>query len=245
MAGLTLDSLCAGYGGRTIVEDVSLEIASGELVALLGPNGAGKSTALKACFGLARVSAGDVRLDGESVRGLRPAACLARGLAYVPQGGQVFGPLTVAENVALARAFHPAAATDDPFLNEALAGLAERRAALLSGGERQQLALAMALAGRPRVLLVDEPSIGLAPRAARAALAALDQLRRNAGLTVVLVEQNVNLALEVADRVALLVGGRLVAVAAGEAVRGDEALRRRFTLGLEPEAEPGAAPRRP
>jgi len=244
VALLTLAGVSAGYGRAPVIADLDLTVAPGEMVVLLGPNGAGKSTVLKAVFGLARTSAGRIVFADRAITGWRPADCLAAGIALVPQGGQVFGPLSVAENLALARAFHPAPAAAPTDLPPALRA-GRRRAGTLSGGERGQLALAMALSGQPRLLLVDEPSIGLAPAAAREALRALALRRDRDGLALLLVEQNVALALEFADRALLLVSGRCVAQAPTAAIRADEALRRQFTFGLaEPDYSAPAGPMR-
>lgn len=244
MSLLQLRNVAARYGRRPVIEDVSITVAAGEMVAVLGPNGAGKSTLLKACIGLATVSAGEVLLDGESITGQGPAACLARGLAYLPQGGLVFGPLSVADNLAAAGLGLPKP-PDRERLEEVLAMFPDltarrrERAGSLSGGQRQQLAIAMALLGEPRVMLVDEPSIGLAPRLAAEAMVRLDEVRAATETAMLLVEQNVALALEAADRAVLLVNGRMVAEASTAAIRHDAGLLRQFTFGLtsrEPES---------
>lgn len=236
---LSLAAVEAGYDRRPVLLGASLEVAAGEVVALLGPNGAGKSTVLKAAFGLVPVSSGRIAYEGRDITGRAPAANLHDGLAYLPQGGQVFAPLTVAENLSVAADLLP----DPARARERVAAALERypvlgerrstRAGALSGGQKQMLAIAMALLGEPRLLLVDEPSIGLAPQAAREALARIAALRDATGAGVLLVEQNVALALDLADRAVLLLNGTVAAAAPTAAIRGDEALRRQFTFGLE------------
>lgn len=232
---LRLDQVHARYARRTILHGVSLELAAGEIVALLGPNGAGKSTVLKTVFGLATVESGQVTLAGEDVTGAAPAAQLQRGVAFLPQGGQVFAPLTVEENLQVAAAqIRPRPSLDDAFARfPTLQDRRRQRAGLLSGGEKQQLAMAMALLRRPRLLLVDEPSIGLAPRLALDALRLVVEVSSGLGAGVLLVEQNVALALECAQRAVLLVNGRLVAAAPTAAIVADPAFLAQFTYGLE------------
>ncbi|MCC7494532.1 MAG: ABC transporter ATP-binding protein [Fimbriimonadaceae bacterium] len=236
---LELVGVSAAYVRRTILREVDLRVGPAEIVALLGPNGAGKSTVLKAVCGLAPITAGAVQFGGEAITGRRPAECLRRGIAYLPQGGQVFGPLTVADNLTVAAAAWPPGSVTADARQAALqrfpdlAGHERQRAGTLSGGQKQQLAIAMALLAQPRLLLVDEPSIGLAPRLARAAVEQVRATRDATGAAVLLVEQNVPLALEVADRCVLLVNGRLVASASTAHLRADPALRRQFTFGLE------------
>ena len=220
-AGLVVDDLVAGYEpGVPIVRGATLEARAGEIFALLGPNGSGKSTLLRAVVGLVGVESGRVRLGGDDITGW-PTHRLARaGVGYVPQTDNVFTRLTIDEHLALA-----VAALDRPQRRARIASvyelfpdLAGRRRQLaghLSGGQRQMLALARALVPAPRVLLLDEPSAGLAPALVDAVL---DRLRRARalGVTIVLVEQNTRVALAVADRGCVLVEGqpRLVGTAA-------------------------------
>jgi len=220
-AGLVVDDLVAGYEpGVPIVRGATLEARAGEIFALLGPNGSGKSTLLRAVVGLVGVESGRVRLGGDDITGW-PTHRLARaGVGYVPQTDNVFTRLTIDEHLALA-----VAALDRPQRRARIASvyelfpdLAGRRrlpAGHLSGGQRQMLALARALVPAPRVLLLDEPSAGLAPALVDAVL---DRLRRARalGVTIVLVEQNTRVALAVADRGCVLVEGqpRLVGTAA-------------------------------
>ena len=220
-AGLVVDDLVAGYEpGVPIVRGATLEARAGEIFALLGPNGSGKSTLLRAIVGLVGVESGRVRLGGDDITGW-PTHRLARaGVGYVPQTDNVFTRLTIDEHLALA-----VAALDRPQRRARIASvyelfpdLAGRRrlpAGHLSGGQRQMLALARALVPAPRVLLLDEPSAGLAPALVDAVL---DRLRRARalGVTIVLVEQNTRVALAVADRGCVLVEGqpRLVGTAA-------------------------------
>ena len=219
--GLVVDDLVAGYEpGVPIVRGATLEARAGEIFALLGPNGSGKSTLLRAVVGLVGVESGRVRLGGDDITGW-PTHRLARaGVGYVPQTDNVFTRLTIDEHLALA-----VAALDRPQRRARIASvyelfpdLAGRRrlpAGHLSGGQRQMLALARALVPAPRVLLLDEPSAGLAPAMVDAVL---DRLRRARalGVTIVLVEQNTRVALAVADRGCVLVEGqpRLVGTAA-------------------------------
>lgn len=239
---LSLDGVDAAYRRRRILEEVGLSLEPGRITALLGPNGAGKSTVLKAVFGLVRVTAGRVLYDGDDVTGHAPAAQLRRGIVYLPQGGQVFGPLTVAENLAVASAAMGDRRPDAAEQAAVLASLAAagvppwRRAADLSGGQKQQVAVAMALLWQPRLLLIDEPSIGLAPALAQDVMSRLRAVRDEHGTAVLLVEQNVPLAMAIADELLLLVNGRVVDQAPAALVREDPELRRRFTFGLAPEA---------
>jgi len=220
-AGLAIEDLVAGYEpGVPIVRGATLEARAGEIFALLGPNGSGKSTLLRAVVGLVGVESGRVRLGGDDITGW-PTHRLARaGVGYVPQTDNVFTRLTIDEHLALA-----VSALDRPQRRARIASvyelfpdLAGRRRQLaghLSGGQRQMLALARALVPAPRVLLLDEPSAGLAPALVDAVL---DRLRRARalGVTIVLVEQNTRVALAVADRGCVLVEGqpRLVGTAA-------------------------------
>jgi branched-chain amino acid transport system ATP-binding protein len=224
---LELDGLRAGYGGVAVVHDLDLSVSAGEVVALLGPNGAGKSTTLLTVSGLLPPLSGKIRYAGRTVsQGRRAssaaAAALARdGLAHVPEDRGLFFDLTVAEHLRLGRQRRRATATDvDTIIGRfpALRDLLSRKAGLLSGGEQQMLALAMTLIGRPRLLLIDEMSHGLAPIVVEQLLPALRATADDHGTGILLVEQHVALALTVADRAVVLQRGRAVISGAGREV---------------------------
>ncbi len=215
MSALTVKGLVAGYGGSRVLHDVDLAVPAGTVLALLGRNGAGKSTLVSTVMGLLRPMAGSVRMDGTELAG-RPADVVARaGVGLVPQGRRVFGPLTVREHLQLAERVGRRRAERSwtrASVQELLPGLAARlghRGDALSGGEQQMLAIARALLTQPRLLLLDEPSDGLAPTLAAQIGAVLRTLAAS-GTTVLLVEQNLRLAFAVADRVAVLEKGRVV-----------------------------------
>jgi len=194
MSVLDVRGLSVGYGDLPVVADVDLTVAPGEVVALLGANGAGKSTTILALAG-ALPSTGEVRFDSDVLRG--PVHRRARrGIAFIPEGRSVFMGLTTEKNLRLGRGPTEAALELFPELRPLL----DRRAGMLSGGEQQILGLARALAGRPRLLLVDELSLGLAPKIVRRLLAAVREAARNDGTGVLLVEQHARQALRVADR---------------------------------------------
>jgi branched-chain amino acid transport system ATP-binding protein len=212
-ARLSIDNLVAGYEpGLPIVRGATLEACPGEILALLGPNGAGKSTLVRAIAGLVGIESGRVRLGDEDITG-RPAHQLVRaGVGYVPQTDNVFTRLTVEEHLALAAVTlaRPARRASVAAMYEMfpdLAGWRRQAAGRLSGGQRQMVALARALVPAPRVLLLDEPSAGLAPGLVEAVLGRLRHARA-LGVTIVLVEQNTRAALAVADRGCVLVEGR-------------------------------------
>jgi len=208
---LRVTGLTAGYvRDLPILRDVALEARPSRVTVIIGPNGAGKSTLIKAIAGLVPVSAGRVSLDGCDITGLRPDLMGRNGLAYVPQTDNVFRQLTIAENLALVLRRTPEARArmETLFgLFPDLHGKAATRAGALSGGQRQMLAVAMALANRPAVLLLDEPSAGLSPKIATEVLELVRGLTGE-GVTVVLVEQNVKQALRVADHCYILAEGR-------------------------------------
>lgn len=202
---LAVRNLSAGYGGLIALNRVSLEVAQGAVLALLGANGAGKSTLLKVIAGEVRARTGGVAFDGERIDGRPPWEISGLGVCYVPEGGGVFHELTVADNLLLAS---PGGADLDR-VYDLFPVLAERRsqgAGSLSGGEKRMLSLSRAILGQPRVLLVDEPSLGLAPVIVDRLFEVLGVLR-DEGITVVLVEQYVDRALELADHAAVLAKG--------------------------------------
>jgi branched-chain amino acid transport system ATP-binding protein len=227
-AALEIEALVAGYEpGLPIVRGASLRAAPGEIVAVLGPNGAGKSTLIKAAVGLATVESGRVLLGGRDVTA-EPAHRRAHlGLGYVPQTENVFANLSVADNLDLAAALLGAprrARAEEMFaLFPDLARLRRLQAGRLSGGQRQMLAVARALVGRPAALMLDEPSAGLSPKLVEVVFERLAAVRAS-GVAVVLVEQNVKAALALADRAVILVEGRPRLEGAAAALAGDPAI---------------------
>ncbi len=215
-AGLVAERLDAGYGSVGVLRQVDLRAAPGEVVAVLGHNGAGKSTLLKALFGLLPLTAGSVRLDGAEMGGLGSHERVRRGLSYSPQQHFVFSGLTVRENLHLAqftvndREAIAARRTEVFELFPMLADRLAQRAGTLSGGQQRMLSIGMALLTEPTVMLLDEPSLGVAPTVISDMMAALRRLAETKRIAVVLVEQNVKQAAEVADRVCVLRRGEVV-----------------------------------
>ena len=211
---LQLDGIEVGYGALTAVREVSLEVNVGETVALIGSNGAGKTTTLKAITGLLPLRRGTVALDGERIDGLSPARVVGRGIAHVPEGRQLFPTMTVRENLELGAAGPDARARRADTLEwvfRLFPRLAERTrqlAGTLSGGEQQMCAIGRGLMARPRLLMLDEPSLGLAPVVVKQIFEVLAQINRD-GTTILLVEQNVARALGLAHRGYVLENGRI------------------------------------
>ncbi|GGG26797.1 ABC transporter ATP-binding protein [Caldovatus sediminis] len=226
-------ALTAGYGGPPVLHGVALAVEEGGVTALLGANGAGKTTILRALCGMIAAS-GEVRFAGERIDGLPTEAIARRGIAHVPDGRGTFAELTVEENLrlgAITRRDRAAVAADLEGALTLFPRLRERwrqQAGTLSGGEQQMLAIARALLLRPRLLLLDEPSFGLAPLAVREVFGALARLRAEAGVAMLLVEQNAALALDLADRACLLETGRVVLQGEAAALRRDAAVRRAY-----------------
>jgi branched-chain amino acid transport system ATP-binding protein len=206
--------LRVNYGVVAAIRGVSLSVAGGEVVALLGANGAGKSTMLRTISGLSRPRSGRIALEGEAIHRLPPSRIVRLGIAHCPEGRRVFGNLTVAENLRLgaaARADRAGIAEDRERIYAMFPILSERMtqsAGTLSGGEQQMLALGRALMARPRVLLLDEPSLGLAPLLVQQIFRTLAELKAE-GVTMLLVEQNINLALDLADRAYVMRTGEI------------------------------------
>ncbi|MET8042031.1 urea ABC transporter ATP-binding subunit UrtE [Micromonospora sp. NPDC005215] len=209
---LTLRGVHAGYGRSRVLHGVDLAVPPDGVAAVLGHNGAGKSTLLRVAAGLLRPSAGTVELDGEDVTRLGPHERVARGMAYVPQGQQSFPHLTAAENLRLVadgRRDGAVATAEVLDLFPALRQLLRRRAGLLSGGQRQQLAIARALITRPRLLMLDEPTEGIQPSVVAEIQERIVELTRQSGFSVLLVEQHLGFALRVANRYHVLESGRV------------------------------------
>jgi branched-chain amino acid transport system ATP-binding protein len=209
MSLLQVEGLSAGYRGVPVVRDTNLTVNQGEIVALLGPNGAGKSTTLLTLSGLLDPLAGRIVFDGQSIAGMRPDAIARRGLVQVPEDRALFTQLTVMENIRLGGSSKRAVIRSLEYF-PALTRLADRRAGVLSGGEQQMLVLARAIAAQPRLLLVDEMSLGLAPIIVRNLLPVLRTFVEETGAAVLLVEQHVHLALELAGRAYVMSRGRIM-----------------------------------
>lgn len=230
---LKVENLVTKFGSVVALDGVSLSATESKITTVIGANGAGKSTLLRTISGLERPSSGSITWEGESIVELRPEEIVRRGIAHVPEGHSVISELTVAENIEMGSLFRRrkfksdvTAAMDEMF--QLFPRLHERRSQLagtLSGGERQMLAISRALVSRPKLLLLDEPSLGLAPLVVEQIIDSVNQLCRTTGLTVLLVEQNANTALGVADHGVLLALGKVVADRPAAELKADASLR--------------------
>jgi branched-chain amino acid transport system ATP-binding protein len=231
---LTVEGLRAGYDNLVVLHGVDLTVPAGHLLAVIGANGAGKTTMLRAVSGLIRPSSGQITVDGRATAGLRAERVARAGLAHVPENRLVFPSLTVADNLALGgwtrRRSRPS--TDRvldlfPRLRSRLA----QPAGTLSGGEQQMVVIGRGLMAEPKVLVLDEPSVGLAPRLVAEIFTALGRLRDDTGLAILLVEQNARAAFKVADRVAVMDHGRVVTTGTPDDLAGDDRVQRAYLGG--------------
>jgi branched-chain amino acid transport system ATP-binding protein len=230
MALLELQNVEARYGPITALRGVSLQVGEGEAVAILGANGAGKTTTLRAVSGTVRKS-GEIRFDGRPINRCSPEAVARLGVAHVPEGRGIYGELTVWENVILGGSIRrdrkgiKQDAERSLALFPRIASRRKQQAGTLSGGEQQMLALARALVGRPRLLMLDEPSLGLAPTAVQAFYEVVRQLNRDEGLAVLVVEQNANIALASTQQAYVLEVGRVAMAGSSEELAQHEGVR--------------------
>jgi branched-chain amino acid transport system ATP-binding protein len=233
---LRADTVTAGYGKMPILHGVTLEVRHGEIVSVIGPNGAGKSTAFKTIVGFLRPTSGRVVFDGQDITGLRPDQVLARGLAYVPQGRIVFPQMTVLENLEMGAYIE----RDARRIREAqervyalfpiLSERRRQRAGTMSGGEQQMVAIGRALMTTPKLILLDEPSLGLSPKFVSSIFERLTEMKRT-GYTLMVVEQNAARALAVADRGYVLELGRNRFEGTGESLLADPEVKRLYLGG--------------
>ena len=233
MSLLSLEKLQVAYGGIRAVKGIDLEVRPGELVCLIGANGAGKTTTLRAVTGIVRPAAGTVRYDGVDISRMKPHEIARRGLALVPEGRGVFAQLTIEENLAMgaySRRDAAAVAADVERAFTLFPRLKERRqqtAGTLSGGEQQMLAIARAMMSRPKLLLLDEPSMGLAPLMVEKIFDVIRAIAAE-GVTLLLVEQNARLALEVSHRAYVLEGGLVTLTGEGKTLLHDPRIREAY-----------------
>ena len=232
---LKVRRLTAGYGNTPVLFEAEIDVWPGELVALIGANGAGKSSLLGALTGLVLVSGGTVHFGGRDLTGKRPEAVVAAGLAHVPQGRRLFSTMTVERNLQLGayRRHDPEIRKDMGRILDyfpALSDKLQREAGTLSGGEQQMVAIGRGLMARPRLLMIDEPSLGLAPKVVDRVMEVVKSINRD-GTAVLLVEQDVVLALEIADRGYVLENGHMVMQGPAGTLRADPAIRKAY-LGI-------------
>ena len=233
---LEVSNLHSAYGRIEVLRGVSLEVRAGEIVALIGSNGAGKTTLLRALSGVQPITKGEIHFRGERIDGLPPHRRVERGVTQSPEGRQVFGPLSVADNLRLGAYMRrdKDIENDRDRIFEMFPVLREKRfqsASGLSGGQQQMLAIGRALMGKPRLLLLDEPSLGLSPILVDQILAAIVALKAN-GITVLLVEQNAGAALEIADRAYVMETGRIVSTGEGSVLLSDPKVKAAY-LGAD------------
>jgi branched-chain amino acid transport system ATP-binding protein len=234
---LRIENLSVSYGAIRALHGVSFEVPEGHIVTLIGSNGAGKSTTLRTISGLIKPTAGRITYDGAEITGLPAHRIVARGLCHVPEGRMVFANLTVRENLSMGAYLQRDAEVirkEREYVFSVFPRLAEREkqlAGTLSGGEQQMLAIGRALMGRPRFLMLDEPSLGIAPLLVKSIFRQIVEINRERGITILLVEQNANLALEIATFGYVLETGRVILQDAAAALRSDPKVRSAYLGG--------------
>jgi branched-chain amino acid transport system ATP-binding protein len=234
---LRIENLAVSYGAIRALHGISLEVPAGSIVTLIGSNGAGKSTTLRAVSGLIKSQQGSITYDGARIDQLAPHQIVARGLCHVPEGRMVFANLTVQENLAMGAYLQRDAAAirqERDYVFSVFPRLQEREkqlAGTLSGGEQQMLAIGRALMGRPKFLMLDEPSLGIAPLLVQSIFAQIVAINRSRGITILLVEQNANRALEIAGSGYVLETGRIILQDTAVALRADPKVRSAYLGG--------------
>ena len=234
---LVIENLSVSYGAIRALHGISLQVEAGSIVTLIGSNGAGKSTALRTVSGLIRPQEGRITYEGERIDGQPAHRIVARGLCHVPEGRMVFANLTVRENLMMGAYLQrdaAAIARERDYVFSVFPRLAERekqQAGTLSGGEQQMLAIGRALMGQPKFLMLDEPSLGIAPLLVKTIFQRIVEINRSRGITILLVEQNANLALEIASHGFVLETGRVILSDTSAALRSDPKVRSAYLGG--------------
>ena len=228
---LRIDRLQVSYGGIQAVKDISLEVPEGKIVTLIGANGAGKSTTLRAIAGLVPVKAGRIHLQAEDITGLSPDRIVSKGVTLVPEGRRVFPDLTVLENLKVGAYLRKDSLDGDiQWVYDLFPRLKERSwqaAGTLSGGEQQMLAVGRALMSRPKIMMMDEPSLGLAPLVVQGIFDIIREINRQ-GVTILLIEQNANMALKVADQAYVMETGVITRTGTGQELLNDESIKEAY-----------------
>jgi branched-chain amino acid transport system ATP-binding protein len=234
---LKVENLQVNYGGIQALQGISLEVPDGKIISLLGANGAGKSTTLRTIMGIVKATKGSILFNGEEMLGLQPDVIVKKGIALVPEGRRVFSNLTVAENLALGaytRTDKDAIAKDIEDVYQLFPRLKEREtqpAGTLSGGEQQMLALGRAMMLKPKLLMIDEPSLGLSPVLSQGVLSKLKEVNQTRNQTILLIEQNARAALSIADYAYILTTGQITIQGPAAKLAADDGVRRSY-LGI-------------
>lgn len=228
---LKINDLHVSYGGIRAIRGVSLEIPDKEIVTLIGANGAGKSTTLRSVAGLVKPDSGSIELDGKELVGKSPNEIITHGIAFVPEGRRVFANLTVLENIKIGGYLRKDSLDEDIEKMYSLFPILKERnwqlAGTLSGGEQQMLAVARALMSKPKIIMMDEPSLGLAPLIVRDIFDIIKEINKQ-GVTVLLIEQNANMALKIADRAYVMETGKITMSGTGAELLADEGIRKAY-----------------